>query len=458
MPPPGANDGPSTSRRDRPYHGGANRGGRGIARSLSMKAELEVTDGYPHRKVTIDDGRPITIGRSKAADIQILHSVVSRLHCQLHYDGTSWVVKDLDSRNGTWFGEERIKTHSLGHGDHFLLGRRIEFSLKIPAQTRELAGAEAIEGTCAFCLTSFSEGAPATRDAEGHLYHKGCLSLSRLVGAEMGGVRVIERLSGTGPAHRLRAHQPSLNRHVLLYAFDERVVATGNFKQKLLDEVRGISRLLHPNILQIHDMIEHRGMMLVVMEYFDGSSLKDILAKRRFVNVPGALSIASQISDGLAHAQDQELILNRISPADIYVNDDHQAKLEFFRPPLSISVPVADLPYVAPEVISSGGLRSGSVRPDAGQRDHALRSAVYSLGAILYHMLAGIPPHEGETEEQLLPKILKDSPPSLRRVNLKVSPALARVVERTLDKDPANRPADFKTLKADLKKIIAPAL
>jgi serine/threonine protein kinase len=423
-----------------------------------MKAELEVVSGYPHRKTTIDDGRPITIGRSKAADIQILHSVVSRLHCQLHYDGTSWVVKDLDSRNGTWIEDKRIKSHALGHGDTFFLGRRIEFALKIPVQTEEMAGAEAVEGTCAFCLTPFKEGSPATRDGEGHLYHKGCLSLSRLVGSEMGGVRVIERLSGSGPAHRLRAHQPSLNRHVLMYAFDERTVATGNFKQKLLEEVRGISRLLHPNILQIHDMIEHQGMMLVVMEYFDGQSLREVLTKRRFVNVPGALSIASQVADGLAHAQDQDLVLSRISPSEIYTSEDHQAKLEFFRPPVNVPVPVEDLPYIAPEIVSTGALRSASARPDAGQREFALRSAVYSLGAIVYHMLAGIPPHEGESEEQILPKILKEQPPSLRRVNLKVSPALARVVERALDKDPANRPADFKAFRSELKKIIAPAL
>jgi hypothetical protein len=76
----------------------------------------------------------------------------------------------------------------------------------------------------------------------------------------------------------------------------------------------------------------------------------------------------------------------------------------------------------------------------------------------MYHMLAGIPPHEGQTTEQLLPKIMKDRPPSLRRVNLKVSPALARIVERAMSKDPAARHADFKEVRVDLKKIISPAL
>ena len=62
------------------------------------------------------------------------------------------------------------------------------------------------------------------------------------------------------------------------------------------------------------------------------------------------------------------------------------------------------------------------------------------------------------TTEELMPKILKGVPPSLSRVNLKVSPALARVVERSMSKDPNARPASFATLKVDLKKLVSPTL
>jgi len=396
-----------------------------------MKAELEIVSGYPQRKLPIQSGRPVTIGRSRAADVQVMHSVVSRLHCQVAHDGTSWVLKDLDSSNGTWIDGERIKTRTLGDGDTFYLGRRIEIRLNVPVQTREM---------------------PSPPPAAGES------PLDQLVGLEIEGVRIVEKVSGEGAVSRLRAHQPSLNRQVMLHAFRESGVKTGDFRAKLLEEVRGVSKLLHPNILQIHDMIEHQGHLLVVMEYAAGESLLDILTKRRFVNVPSTLTIASQIADGLSHADDQQLIVNRLALSDIYVGKDNQVKVELFRPPLPTPVTISELPYIAPELIQSGVLRAGSARPSADQRAAANRGAVYSLASIMYHMLAGIPPYEGETTEQLLPKIIKDRPPSLRRVNLKVSPALARIVERAMSKDAAVRHADFREMRIDLMKIISPAL
>jgi serine/threonine-protein kinase len=205
-------------------------------------------------------------------------------------------------------------------------------------------------------------------------------------------------------------------------------------------------------------MIEHAGSLLVVMEYAEGATLQDVLTKRRFVNVPATLTIASHIADALAHADEQDLIVNRLAPRDVYVNEDNQVKVELFRPPLPVPAAVEELPYVAPELIQSGVLRAGTARPSASERGVANRNAIYSVAAMMYHMLAGIPPHEGTTTEQLLPKIMKDRPPSLRRVNLKVSPALARIVERAMSKDPAARHADFRELGLDLKKIISPAL
>ncbi|MEN8149183.1 MAG: FHA domain-containing serine/threonine-protein kinase [Planctomycetota bacterium] len=397
-----------------------------------MKAELSIVSGYPERTLPIQAGRPVTIGRSKAADIQILHSVVSRLHCQVAHDGTNWVLKDLESSNGVWVDGHRVRQHVLGDGDTFHLGKRIEFRLTIRAATEEIPPPP-----------------PASETA---------VSAAGLVGREIDGVRVVEEVFSEGPLSRLRAHQPSLNRQVMLHAFRESGLETEDFKNKLLEEVRGVSRLLHPSVLQIHDMIEHGGFLLVVMEYAEGDTLQDILTKRRFVNVPATLKIASQIADALSHADDQDLIVNRVAPGDVYVSDDNQVKVELFRPPLPVPASVAELPYVAPELIESGVLRAGTARPPASDRETAARSAVYSVASMMYHMLAGIPPHEGQTTEQLLPKIMKDRPPSLRRVNLKVSPALARIVERAMGKDPAARHANFRELRADLQKIISPAL
>ncbi len=394
-----------------------------------MKAELEVIAGADRKRFRLDPGRSINIGRSRAADFQIFSGFVSRLHCQLQHDGKEWVLTDLDSRNGTWLNDERIHAHELKDGEVFTLGKKVQVRFTVLPSTAEVPAREREE------------------DESG--------VVSDLVGREISGIRIAERLPGPGPVHRLRGHQPSLNRHVLLHAFRKDALAAAGLKERLLEEVRRVSKLLHPNILQIHDFVEHAGVDLVVMEYFPGSTLEEILSRRKFVKITEALGIASQVAEGLAYAQDQRQYVDRLFPSEIFVDEAGEAKLQFFRPPFPRQVEVRTLTYVAPEIISGGRLRSGADRPaDPGA---ALPAAVYSLGAILYHMLAGIPPHEGETRDELLPRILKEDPPALRRVNLKVSPALARIVERAMSRDPKARPPDFKVLRADLRKIVSPA-
>ena len=427
-----------------------------------MNGRLEVVKGAASKTLRLEPGRPATIGRSQAADLQIVSGLVSRLHCKIQFDGRVWILTDLDSRNGTWIGTKRIKSRLLDSGTIFTLGQRIavRFSTETVAARPPVAppSAPGEAANCSFCGRGAEAARPLVPGGADRVFHKGCLTLSGLVGTEVGGVRVIERLDGLGAVHRLRAHQPSLNRHVLLYAFDESVFAAEDFRGKLLNEVRAVSRLLHPKILQIHDLVEHQGSQLVVTEFLPGETLRDLLLARKFVKVPAALSIANQVVDGLAYAEAQEQTVDRLSPADIVVTEDYTAKVDFFRPPLPGGPDPETLRYVAPEVVSSGRLRHGRARPAAADRGSAARSSVYSVGAILYHMLAGIPPFDGSTEEELMPKVLRGVPPPLARVNLKVSPALARVVERAMAKDPEGRPADFRTFQIDLKKIVSPAL
>ncbi|MHC4861012.1 MAG: FHA domain-containing protein, partial [Planctomycetota bacterium] len=382
-----------------------------------MKAEIAIVKGVPRQKALIGAARPVTIGRSKAADFQITSTVISRVHCQIQHDGKSWVLTDLDSRNGTWVEGDRISTHVLEDGDLFSLGKRVVIRFGVVEQpvVEEAPETEDEPGVCPFCGGELESGAVTADAPDGSTHHKGCLELRKLVATEVGGYRVIERLPG--PLHRFRSHQPSLNRHVLLLAFDSDTVDKSGFRERLMEEVKASSKLLHPNIIQIHDFLDHDGACLVAMEFFPSKTLEEVLEKKKFVNVPAALSITNHVAGGLAYAEGEGLVTDRLSPADILVDEENTAKLAYFCSPVAQRVPTPLLPYMAPEVISTRGLRFTGERP--AEREPAIRSAVYSLGSILYHMLAGIPPFEGETEEALLPKIVKESPPPLRKVNIK---------------------------------------
>ncbi|MCU0726956.1 MAG: FHA domain-containing serine/threonine-protein kinase [Planctomycetes bacterium] len=450
-----------------------------------MSAKIEVVKGSQPDDIELDESRPLTIGRGQEAGLQIMAGPVSREHCRVQHNGKVWLLTDLDSRNGTWMGEERVTSRALCHGDVFSLGKRIflRFTLQTaapraapkhaagrlgpvaarPVLAKPAAPAKAAApevkpgaggppedvGVCSFCR----ELVPG-----GGTIHPECREFAALAGKEVSGVRIVERIGGIRPVHRLRAHQPSLKRHVLLHGFTPGALGGEDFRAKLLEEVRGVSKLLHPRILQIHDLVDEQSLCFVVMEYFDGRSLREILKKQAFIKVPGAIQIANQLAEGLAYAESQDHVIDRLDTADIYVNEENQAKLDLFRPPVALTPDTTAVSYLAPEVVSGGGARPQSGRPRIADRAAAARSAVYGAGAIFYHMLAGIPPFEGATIEELMPKVLQKSPPALSRVNLKVSPALARVVERAMSKNPADRPADFRAFQADLRKIAVPGM
>ncbi len=434
---------------------------------MTARARLEIVKGAARQTLRMEAGRPSTIGRSSNADLQIVSGPVSRVHCQLQFDGKQWLLTDLDSRNGTWIGSERVKSKPISHGTIFLLGKRVAIRFQVveaakpapmppPPPMEEASSAEG--ACCSFCGGAYGDGEIGVPGAEAGTIHQQCLSISRLVGAELGGVRVIERVGGSGHVHRLRAHQPSLSRHVMLFAFDQEASSAPNFARNLLDEVRRVSKLLHPRLLQIHDLVEEQGQSLILTEYFPGQTLGEILTTRKFVKVPDAMAIIGQIVDGLAYAEGQDILVDRLFPREILVSEDNSAKLDYFRPPVPVRTPIPEICYLAPEIVTGGKIHSDANRPDPRNGEAASRSAIYSLGAIFYHMMAGIPPHEGKTEAELMPKILKGVPPSLSRVNLKVSPALARVVERSISKEPKDRPASFAALQVDLKKLVSPTL
>ena len=239
---------------------------------MTARARLEIVKGAARQTVGITAGRPATIGRSKNATLQIMSGPVSRVHCQLQFDGRQWLLTDLDSRNGTWIGTERVKSKPIPHGTIFLLGKRVGIRFQVveaakpaPPPPAPMVVPSADDGdACSFCQGPFVAGEIGVPAGEGRTLHQQCLSVSKLIGAEIAGVRVIERVGGSGHVHRLRAHQPSLSRHVMLYVFDKESTSAPDFSARLLDEVRAVSKLLHPRLIQIHDMVDEEGSSLII--------------------------------------------------------------------------------------------------------------------------------------------------------------------------------------------------
>jgi hypothetical protein len=389
----------------------------------------------------------ITVGRSKTTDFHILDDALSRVHVVVAKDDAGWFVADQKSRNGLWRGAERVERMRLEDGGVFHLGKTTGVRFDLVEEARDgVRGTVVVTLDCARCGTPIATPAELVRAPDGRPFHVGCRGLEHLVGADVGGFKVTEALPPAAGAFRFRAHQPTLNRTVVLEVFDPPLTSKPGFKEALLAEVRRASRFLHPNVLQIFDYGEARGMCFVVMEPFAGARLSDVLAERRFVKIKEAASVASQIAEALIYAREQGGIEPWISASSVLVAADHETKVRLFREPTDASrtIRASDAAYVAPEVLS--GESKGN---DAS-------ATVYSIAAVLYHMLAGIPPFEGSTTDEVARRARSDAPPALRRINMKVSPALAQLVESSLDRRPEARPATIDAFLAALKKTAAP--
>jgi hypothetical protein len=385
----------------------------------------------------------VTIGRSEKADLTIDDTKISRLHCRLEPGEGNWVLSDLSSRNGTWVGGQKVRSKVVRHGNEFVVGKdtRILIALvpgkapapaPVPAPTQGSSRGDASHGT-----TSPAPSSPEIPVLAG--------PFASLPGTNLGEFRVVEPAAPLGPGPFFRCMQPSLNRHVMLEVFTADEMNSPGVRDDLVREVRQAARLIHPGVIQIFDMGESRGFTYVSMELFQGKTLARILNDRGFVPIGSALAIGRQLCDAFGGGLDGGVPVGRAHPGDIWIDTQFTAKVKFFREPGSPTPPVSHYAYQAPEVL-------------AGAEGTDPRAAVYTVGALLYHMLAAASPIPGESRDEIARRARHDTPPPLRRANIKVTAMLARVVEQALAKEPSARQPDLRTLDRELRRTTTPTL
>ncbi len=404
-----------------------------------MRTDLHLkVDGGPGAGVerTLAPDGAYTIGRSETADLCIDDPKISRLHCRVQGTGDGWVLEDLKSRNGTWARGRRVRSLVLSDGEHFILGKATAVTVRIvaarPAREAVVAGPR-----------------PGPRDPEpapGGGADVPVLSgpLAALPGTSLGEFRIIEPIAPLGSGTFFRAMQPSLNRHVMIEVFGRSEMEAPGVRDALLREVQAAAPLLHPGVLQIFDLGESRGFTYVSMELFRGSPLARVMEERGFVPIGSAIAVARQLAEALSCGVDHGRPVGSLSPSDIWIDGDFTVKVKIFREPGTPEPPVSHFAYQAPEVLAGG---------DAAEP----RAAVYCVGALLYHMLAATSPIPGATRAEIARRARHDTPPPLRRVNIKVTAMLAKVVEQAIAKDPAVRQRGPRELSRDLRRATGTA-
>ncbi len=226
-----------------------------------------------------------------------------------------------------------------------------------------------------------------------------------------------------------------LRRRVAIKVLREQYAADAEFVRRFYQEAESAARLSHPNIVNTYDVGHQDDTYFIIMELVDGPSLAEIIAADGRLPEPVAIDYAAQIASGLAYAHRQGLLHRDIKPANILVTKDDVVKLSDFGIARAVSEQTMAL--------TKPGLVMGSVyyiSPEQAQ-EHEVHetSDLYSLGVVIYQMLTGKLPYTGESPVTVALKHIGDPVPTIDVRATGVSPALAAIVNRLLQKRPENR-------------------
>ncbi len=247
--------------------------------------------------------------------------------------------------------------------------------------------------------------------------------------------RLVSEIGRGGAARVFLARELRPQRQVAIKVLDPAVAATVG-AERFLREVELASTLAHPHILPIFAAGEADGLLYYVMPYIEGDTLRDLLVRERQLPIARALQIGREVADALHYAHHQDVVHRDIKPENILLQADHAIVADFGiaraiaptenRAITEIGYAVGTPAYMSPEQAV------GTEVVDA-------RSDIYSLGCVLYEMLAGEPPHLGATPEAIMAKKLYATPPQVSLLRESVPPNVDAAVRIALARAPADR-------------------
>jgi serine/threonine-protein kinase len=255
-----------------------------------------------------------------------------------------------------------------------------------------------------------------------------------LSGRWLGGYRLVSRLGSGGMADVYLAEQTSLGRHVAVKVLRPETLRHPGAVERFEQEARAAASLVHGHIVQVHEVGCIDGLHFLVAEYVGGPSLRDWLDRRGPLDPAQALTVLAQVGSALVRASQQGIVHRDIKPENLLLTPAGDVKVADF-----------GLARVASEdlALTRDGMTLGTplyISPEQGEgRTVDARSDLYSLGATLYHLLAGRPPFSASSPIAVVMAHIKQPLPPLRSVRSGVPVGLCSIVERLLAKDPAER-------------------
>ncbi len=262
-----------------------------------------------------------------------------------------------------------------------------------------------------------------------------------------GRYQVIEDLGKGGMGRVYKVYDTEVKEKLALKLINPEVASDERTIERFRNELRLARAISHRNVCRMHDLGREGSTYFITMEYVPGEDLKSLIHRIGALPVGKTVSLAREVCAGLAEAHRVGVVHRDLKPQNIMIDRDGNARIMDFGIARSVrgkgitgaNVIIGTPEYMSPEQVDG---------KEAGPR-----SDLYSLGIVLFEMLTGRLPFEGETPLSVAVKQKSEAPPDPRTLNHQVPEDLARLVLRCLDKVTERRPADAGTLAAELARI-----
>jgi serine/threonine-protein kinase len=264
----------------------------------------------------------------------------------------------------------------------------------------------------------------------------------------LGPYRLVRQIGSGGMGVVYEAEDTRLGRRVAVKVLPPDYGRDPRAKQRFVREARTASALDHPNLCTVYDIGDSDGRLFLVLAFYEGETLRERLRRGPLPSAE-ARAVAVQVARGLARAHEVGITHRDIKPANVMLTLRGEAKvLDFGIAKLAGDVTLTGGAWGTPAYMSPEQARG---QPVDG------RSDVWALGVLLYEMLAGRRPFEGDDAQVVLSAVLTQEPEPLTRLRPEVPPDLARAVTKALAKDPAHRYTSAGEMLADLESGTVPA-
>lgn len=267
-----------------------------------------------------------------------------------------------------------------------------------------------------------------------------------MIGRRIGSWVLQREIGRGGMGSVFEAQHVSLHTRAAVKVLSPGLESEESFRRRFQREAELQAQLRHPNVARVLDYLEDRGHWFLIIDYLERGSLGDLLARGEAVSRPQALDWTRQALAGLGHAHAHGIVHRDVKPANLLLGSNGEIVVADFGiargdgvAGLTTTGAVVGTPhYMSPEQIVTPEKVDG-------------RSDIYSLGIVLYEMLAGRKPFDAPSQFAVLQAQVSTPPPPLRAIDPSISPQLEAVVMRALSKNPEDRYGDCASMVRDLE-------